>query len=69
MVVAPMLVQDCNLIFKKKKKCSNPHPPHTFRALGWNAGKVELRTLPQPVRLLYRSPRDRSQPEVEEQAL
>ena len=36
-----MLVS-CNSIFNfRKNEYHNPHPPFTFRALGWNAGKVD----------------------------
>ena len=47
-------------------RINNPHLPFTFRALGWNAGRVDYCS---QLGFCITAPGDQSQPVVEEQAL
>ena len=64
-----LLWKKTHVKFYVKEKMNNPHPPRTFRALGWNVGQVDCGHYRSQLGFCVTAPGDRSQPEVEVQAL
>ena len=63
------VMEKTHVKFYVKDKINNPHPLRTFRAQGWNVGQVDCEHYRSQLGFCVTAPGDRSQPEVEVQAL